>query len=340
MTDPARPSTSPDRRADQEALAWGLFLSLGLIWGSSFLFIKVGLDAGMPPFTLATWRMILASLFLAVMLRVTHGTWPRVGDAGRRLWILAMINVAIPALCIAWGEQSISSALTSVLNGLTPLFTIGIAAIVLRDEPITLNRLAGLCIGFGGAVLLATPNVGDGTATDATTALIAEIAVAAGALCYAIGAVYARHRITGVALVHDPRSGPRQASPIEIALPQAAFSALICGVAAILVEHPPGGVIGLPPDAVAWASVTWLGMLGSGLAYLLFFRLVRAWGATRTTMVTYVIPIVGITLGVVILGERLHPPEILGALLVLGGLVLTNSSVGGRVLFQRRTPTS
>jgi drug/metabolite transporter (DMT)-like permease len=332
---------TPDRaRRDREAFIWGLFLSLALIWGSSFLFIKIGLDAGMAPFTLVTWRMAMASLFLVVVLRLTRGRLPRAPGAPRRLMILALINVAIPGLLISWGEQSITSALTSVLNGLTPLFTIGIAALVLRDEPITLNRLAGLLIGFGGAILLASPNLSSsGPGVTTTAALIGEIAVALGALSYAIGAVYSRHRITGSALVLDPASGLRRANPVEIALPQAAISGLVCGVVAIVFERPAGGLIALPPDPTAWLAVTWLGMLGSGVAYLLFFRLVHAWGATRTTMVTYAMPIVGITLGVVVLGEELHPAEIAGTVLILGGLVLANSSLGRRVLFQRRVPT-
>ncbi len=137
-----------------------------------------------------------------------------------------------------------------------------------------------------------------------------------------------------------PTSGHAGASPVEIALPQAALSGLICGVFAIVFERPAGGVLSLPPDPASWFSVTWLGMLGSGLAYLLFFRLVRAWGATRTTMVTYAMPIVGISLGIIVLHEQLHVVEILGTVLILGGLVLANSSVGKRVLFQRSGPTS
>jgi drug/metabolite transporter (DMT)-like permease len=333
---PIRPRAA---RSDQEAFIWGLFLSLALIWGSSFLFIKIGLDAGMAPFTLVTWRMAMASLFLVVVLRFSRGRVPRAPGSFRRLTILALFNVAVPALLISWGEQSISSALTSVLNGLNPLFTIVIAALVLRDEPITLNRLAGLLIGFGGAALIASPNIGQsGSGVSATAALLGELAVALGALSYAVGAVYARHRITGHALVDDPDAGLRQASPVEIALPQAAISGVFCGIFALLFERPADGLLALPPDATAWFAVTWLGMLGSGLAYLLFFRLVRAWGATRTTMVTYAMPIVGISLGFMVLREQLHPIEIVGSVLVLAGLILANSSVGRRVLFQRRTP--
>ena len=337
----SQPASSPSHaaRSDREAFIWGLFLSLALIWGSSFLFIKIGLDAGMAPFTLVTWRMVMASLLLVVVLRFTRGRMPRASGSVRRLTILALCNVAIPGLLISWGEQSISSALTSVLNGLNPLFTIVIAALVLRDEPITLNRLAGLLIGFGGAALIASPNLGQsGPGVGGTAALLGELAVALGALSYAVGAVYSRHRITGHALVDDPEAGPRQASPVEIALPQAAISGVFCAIFALLFERPADGLIALPPDAASWFSVTWLGMLGSGLAYLLFFRLVRAWGATRTTMVTYAMPIVGISLGFIVLQEAFQPVEVVGTVLVLAGLILAHSSVGRRVLYQRRMP--
>ena len=326
--------------AGRESFIWGMFLSLALIWGSSFLFIKIGLDAGMGPFTLVTWRMAMATLFLVIALRVSRGRIPRASGSLRRLTFLALCNVAVPGLLISWGERSISSALTSVLNGLNPLFTIVIAALVLRDEPITLNRLGGLLIGFGGAALIASPNLGQsGSGVSPTAALLGEVAVALGALSYAIGAVYSRHRITGHALVDDPDRGPRQASPVEIALPQAAIAGVFCSIFAVAFERPTGGLVALPPDPAAWFSVTWLGMLGSGLAYLLFFRLVRAWGATRTTTVTYVMPIVGISLGYIVLQEQLHPIEIAGTILVLAGLFLANSSVGQRVLFQRRMPS-
>jgi drug/metabolite transporter (DMT)-like permease len=325
-------------RSEREAFVWGLFLSLALVWGSSFLFIKIGLNSGMPPFTLVTWRMAMASLFLVVALRATKGRWPNAAGANRKLVILALFNVALPALLISWGAQSISSALASVLNALTPLCAIVVAAFVLHDEPITLNRLAGLLIGFGGAALIASPNLGQaGPEATAMAALLGEIAVATGALSYAFGAVYARHRITGRRLVVDGGGG-RQASPVEIALAQAAISCLVCGVVAVILERPAGGVLSLPPDPSAWFAVTWLGMLGSGLAYILFFRIVRAWGATRTTLVTYVMPVVGITLGVVVLNEQLQPAEILGAALIICGLVLANAAIGGRVLYRRNAP--
>jgi drug/metabolite transporter (DMT)-like permease len=170
----------------------------------------------------------------------------------------------------------------------------------------------------------------------ATDAILGELAVALAALSYACGAVWARHRITGQPLVLDPATGPRPPTPVEIALPQVAFAAALTFVLSTLTDRPTGGVVPLPPDAVSWISVTWLGMLGSGFAYLLFFGIMRTWGATRTTLVTYALPVVGIALGVIVLDEALHPAEIVGTVLVLVGLAVSNARVGQRVVYGRR----
>ena len=134
--------------------------------------------------------------------------------------------------------------------------------------------------------------------------------------------------------------GLQAAVPDRIALPQVAMAgALILGLT-LAVERPPDGLVHVPPSPAAWFSVLWLGVLGSGAAYLLYFRLIRSWGATRTSLVTYALPVVGIALGVIVLSEALHPAEIVGALLILGGLVLANIAVGQRRLFGRRPATA
>jgi drug/metabolite transporter (DMT)-like permease len=232
---------SQAERARADALTWAWFVSLALIWGSSFLFIKIGLDEGLPPLTLVAYRLGIATLFLAVLVRLTGGRVPRSADALGRLAILAVLNVAIPFVLITWGAQFIPSAVTSIFNATVPLFTIVIAAFVLHDEPITLNRLAGLAIGFAGAVLLASPNLGVGGSRDDGSALVGELAVAGGSLAYAIASVYARHRITGRPLVDDPRTGPRAPTPVEIALPQVAIAGVVILALTVAVERPAGG---------------------------------------------------------------------------------------------------
>jgi drug/metabolite transporter (DMT)-like permease len=323
-------------RARPEAQTWALFVALALVWGSSFLFIKIGLDEGLAPFTLVTLRLAIATVFLAVSLWLGGGRLPRNRDAWQRLVVVAVINVALPFTLLTWGAQFIPSAVTAIGNATVPLFAIVIASLVLHDEPITLNRLVGLLVGFVGAILLVSPNLGEGGgSSDTLQALVGELAVAGASLSYACGAVYIRHRITGQPLIDDPVTGPRPMSPVEVALPQVAIAGVITAALAAVTEQPAASGGWLPPSLAAWFAVAWLGMLGSGVAYMLYFRLIRAWGATRTTLVTYVMPIVGITLGVIILGEQLHVAEIAGAALIIGGLVFANAQVGQRRLFGR-----
>jgi drug/metabolite transporter (DMT)-like permease len=325
-------TTAAARRPDATAL-WVVFGALSMAWGSSFLFIKIGVEEGLPPLSLVSFRLWIASAFLAIALRLIGGRFPRGRAALTRLGVLSIINVVIPFTLITWGEQFISSALAGILNGLVPLFIIVLAGFLLRDEPITTNRLAGLVIGFVGAALLLSPNLGTGPAgVDATMTLIGELAVALASLSYAFAGVFIRRSISGQPLVDDPVRGPRPLSPVETALPQCIAAATVTTTMAFLFERS-GGILTLPPSLSAWFAVAWLGIIGSGIAYLLFFRLISAWDATRTSLVTYVMPIVAIALGVILLGERLDVAEIVGAVLVISGLVLANSSFGQRRLF-------
>lgn len=332
------PTPTPvDSPARPVVPVWVSFASLSLIWGSSFLFIKIGLDEGLPPFVLVSYRLWSAAAFLVVVMRLTGGRLPRTRHAWSRLTVLSLINVAIPFSLITWGEQFTSSAVAAIFNGLVPLFVIVIAALVLHDEPITLNRLVGLVTGFCGAVLLASPNLGRGASAAGSMELIGELAVAVASLSYALAAVFTRHSITGRPLINDPVRGPRPPTSVEIALPQVVIAAVMVTVVAALVELGGTAPVVIPPTLSAWFAVLWLGLLGSGVAYLLAFRIIRAWGATRMTLVTYVMPVVGIVLGVIVLSEQLHLAEILGTVLIIGGLLLANSRYGQRRLYGRAT---
>lgn len=331
MTSP----TSHERPTRPSVPVWASFVALSLVWGSSFLFIKIGLDQGLPPFVLVTYRLWSAAIFLVLVMRLTRGHLPRTRHAWSRLAVLGIINVAVPFSLITWGEQFTSSAIAAIGNGLVPLFAIVVASLVLHDEPITLNRLVGLVVGFVGAVLLASPSLGSGTGIGGSMELVGEVAVAVASLSYAVAAVYTRHSITGQPLIQDPERGPRPPTSVEIALPQVLVAAVAVTVMALVVELGKPTPVFAPPTLPAWFAVLWLGLLGSGVAYLLAFRIIRAWGATRMTLVTYIMPIVGITLGVLVLSEQLHAAEIAGTVLIIGGLLLANSRYGQRRLYGR-----
>ena len=313
---------------------WLVFITLAFVWGSSFLWIKVGVTEGLTPLMLVAYRLWIGFLFLLVVGRLTGARLPQRRTLALQLGLVGLLNTAVPFVLITWGEQWIASALASILNGLVPLFTIVIAALLLRDEPITVNRLVGLLVGFAGAVLLLGRNLGPTPTADAQLALAGELAVVLASVCYAFAAVVFRWRFSGKDVIDDPVHGLRSMNPVEFALLPVFFGAVTSTVLALLIDAR-AGVAVTPPNLTAWIAVVWLGTLGSGLAYVLYFQLLKAWGATRSTLVTYAMPIVGLALGVIILGERIDLQIVAGSALIIGGIALVNSSIGQRRLFGR-----
>jgi drug/metabolite transporter (DMT)-like permease len=314
---------------------WAGFLLLAFIWGSSFLFIKIGLDEGLGTLTLVSYRLLIATAFLLAVGLVTGARMPRDRRALLIVGALGPLNIVVPFILVTGGEQYISSALASILNGLVPLFTIVLAAIALRDEPITLNRLAGLGVGFAGAALLVSPNLTGDAVGLGGDQLLGELMLVGACIAYAVSAVYIRGLVSGKPLARNADGTRRPMTAVEVSIVQSVVATVMIMALALVFEGRPGVPFALPPSLAALFSVAWLGLLGSGVAYLLLFRIIDRWGATRTTLVTYLMPVVGIALGVLVLQETLHTAEILGTVLVIGGVVLANSSIGNRRLAGR-----
>jgi drug/metabolite transporter (DMT)-like permease len=310
---PASPNPSP--AAASSRVDWLLFILLGFLWGSSYLFIKIGVDAGLQPFTLVALRLLVGFALLAVVVAAAREQLPRSVRTYGHLLVMAAFSVAIPFSLITWAEQSVDSTLASVLNGTVPLFVIVIAAVFLRDEPISMNRLAGLAIGFIGVAIL----VGFDPAQLAGGDFGAKVALIGSSVSYAIGGVYARRMVHGL-------------RPMIPALFQVGFALVIVGILAFIYEQP----LDIPMRADAILAVIWLGLLGSGAAYLVFFRLLGRWGATRTSLVAYLLPVYGIVLGAIVLSEPVDARLIVGTALVIGGIALVNARWGSRALFGRR----
>jgi drug/metabolite transporter (DMT)-like permease len=289
---------------------WVLFLLLGFFWGSSYLFIKVGVDAGLEPFTLVAIRVAIGLTLLGVIGVVSRVRLPREPRTWAHLAVIGVLSVALPFLLITWAEQEVDSTLASVINGAIPLVVIVLAAAVLPDERLTGPRVAGLLVGFAGLVIL----VGFDPATLAASGGLPVAALVGSTVSYAAGGVYARRYLGGV-------------RPLVLALGELGFALLYVAPLAVLLE----GTQGLPHTAEGWFAVAWLGLLGSGLAFLIFFRLLTRWDATRTSLVAYLIPVFGLTLGAVVLGERVDAGLLLGTALIVGGIALVN-------LRRRRTP--
>jgi drug/metabolite transporter (DMT)-like permease len=296
---------------------WLLFVILGFMWGSSYLFIKIGVDAGLTPFTLITLRLLLGFVLLATVVAIAREPLPRNARTYGHLIVMGAVNIAIPFSLITWAELTVDSALAAILNAAVPLFVILIAAVFLRDERITANRLAGLALGFIGVVIL----VGFDPAKLASGSLAGEIALIGSTISYACGAVYARRNIHGL-------------RPMIPAIFQVGFALAMVTVLAFVFERPIDIVSQMKPEAIF--AVVWLGILGSGLAYLVFFRILGRWGATRTSMVAYLLPVFGIALGALVLQEAIDARLLIGTALVIAGVAMVNSKFGSRPLFERR----
>jgi drug/metabolite transporter (DMT)-like permease len=294
---------------------WGVFGALGFMWGSSYLFIKIGVET-LAPWTLIAMRLGIGLAVLASVVALAREPLPRHPRIYGHLVVMSVVNIALPFYLITNAEQTVDSALAAILNATVPLFAIVIAALALHDEPITVNRLAGLAVGFVGVVLLVGRGLGDVLAGSGGS-LYGELALVGSSVSYAAGAVYARRNVRGL-------------RPMIPALFQVFFAFLISAALALLLERPLATE--LREDALV--SVLWLGILGSGLAYLAFFRLLGRWGATRTALVAYLLPVVGIVLGAVVLAEEVDARILLGTALVIGGVALVNSRYGRRTLFR------
>jgi drug/metabolite transporter (DMT)-like permease len=287
---------------------WAAFAALGLIWGSSFLWIKIAVvETG--ALTLVAFRLLFGALGLAAVMLAQRTRLPR----DRRTWLafafMALVNTALPFVLITWAEQHIDSSLAAILNATVPLFTIVIAHFWLQDEKITAGRLAGLLLGFVGIVVLVSRDLNAGVWTGALTGqgLLGQGAMLLAVISYATALTFSRRYLRG------------QPPVLQAGLVVIIADALIWGVAPV-AERP----LNLPDTALAWFAIGWLGLLGSCAAYLLFFYLINAWGPTRASLVTYVFPVVGLVLGIIFLREPADWRLLFGSLLIVGGLAVVN----------------
>lgn len=294
---------------------WLIFLALGVMWGSSYLFIKIAVD-DFGTFTLVALRLAIGAALLWTVLRIAGQRLPREPRVYGHLLVMSLVNIAIPFLLITWAERSVESALAAVLTALVPLFVVVLAPLFIHDEPLRVNGIVGLAIGFIGVVVLTSREL------NGTGDLVSDLALVGSSVSYAAGAVYSRRNVRGL-------------PPLIPAVFQVTFAMLITGLVALLVEQPWNA----RPDVSAVFAILWLGVLGSGVAYLAFFRLLARWGATRTSLVAYVLPIVGIVLGFLVLQEPIDARMLLGTALIIAGVALVNSRFGRRLMFERKRAT-
>lgn len=297
--------------------SWQLqFLVLSAIWGSSFLFIKV-LGEHWPALWVAFGRCTVGALTLVVLVRLGGESLMREG----RLWlhcaVAAALFNAVPFSLFAFGEQHISSILAGLWNATTPLWTLVISMAAFPEQRPTPGRIAGLALGFAGAVTLLGPwrSLGGG-------ALIGDLACALAAACYGLGFPYTRRHLAG-----------SRHSGIVLSACQLTCASLML---AVLLPFSSPATVHL--GWRGWGSLLALGALGSGVAYVLNYAIVRARGASMASTVTYAIPVFSTLLGVVVLSERLYWNEPAGAVVLLAGIALSQRGQTTAPASARRAP--
>lgn len=294
------------RRRD---IPWQLqFLILSATWGSSFLFIKV-LGEHWPALWVAFGRVTVGAVTLVVLVRLGGERLMR----EPRLWlhcaVAAALFNAVPFTLFAFGEQHISSILAGLWNATTPLWTLVISMVAFPEQRPTPGRIAGLGLGFAGVVVLLGPwrALGGG-------ALVGDLACAGAAACYGLGFPYTRRHLAGS--VH---------SGVVLSACQ-----LTCASVMLAVLLPFSSPATTQLGWKGWGSLLALGVLGSGVAYVINYALVRARGASAASTVTYAIPVFSTLLGVVVLSEHLYWNEPVGAVVLLAGIALSQIGQGAR----------
>lgn len=283
-----------------------MLAALAAIWGAAFMLIEIGLR-DLPPGALIAGRLGSAAvtLWIVVALRgrltaALAGVRPFAGQ----LAVAALVNTALPFFLIAWGQQYVDSGVAAILSASAPLFTVLLAALVVRSERVRGIQLAGFLLGFSGVVLVVGGRPGD-------AGVLGALAVVAGAACYAAGALYVSHRLADL-------------SPLDVAVGLLTWSAVFTAPA----------FFGLGGREVGWesaAAVLALGVLATAVAFQLYFALIAGAGAPKAMLVTYLVPASALVYGVTLLGEPLTAFAVGGLALVLAGVGLGTGAVRPRV---------
>ena len=280
-----------------------LLILLAALWGPSFLFIKVAVSE-IPPLTLVLGRVSIAAVLLTLFLWAQGKTLPHSHTVWRHLAVMGLIHNAIPFVLFGWGEQYIDSALASILNGTVPLFTIILAHYFAVDDRLTPAKLGGAVVGFAGLLLLIVPSLTDGVQVT-TWGLLA---VALASAMYGVAIVYSRNHLRGL-------------PPLVAPAGQMIMATIYLLPLSLLLDRP----FSLPPLSLpALGSMLALGVLGTAVAFVVYYRLLETAPASYVSMTTYLIPVFGVILGTLVLKERLTWHSYAGFTLILLGVMIVN----------------
>lgn len=276
-----------------------LLVLLAAIWSSSFMFIKIGV-ATIPPATMVACRMLLAAIILLAYVRVQGHRIPLTMAAWSTFAFVGVVGNVIPFWLISWGEIVVDSGLAAILMGTMPVATVLLAHAFTTDERLTPRRGAGVVLGFAGTILL----VGVSALSGLGAAVLAQIAVVGGALCYAVTTVFVRR----FARLPDPVMAAGAVSAGAIVIVPWAF----------LTDNP----LALSPSWQSLAAVAVLGVVSTGIAALIYFYLVRVVGAAVFSQVNFITPVLGVVIGIVFLGETPNADAWLALAMIVSGIWL------------------
>jgi len=287
---------------------WLYLFALAILWGTSFLFVKIAVRT-IAPATLVAARFVIAAAVLSVAVRARGLRLP----TSRRVWshylLMGVIGNSLPFTLIAWGQIRVDVGLAGILLGVMPLMTVLMAHFFVPGERMTPRMVGGLSVGFVGLVVLLGPEALlelGGQASD----LPSQVAILSAAVCYAISTILVRRLATLDALVSA-------ATVMWI-------TSAIMVPAALWMDRPWDQDLSV--EAVA--SVVWLGLFATALATIFYFRVIQSAGPTFLSLMNYLIPVVALTAGAVVLDEEPAGTILIGLVLILTGLAI--SQLGGR----------
>ena len=284
---------------------WGMLILLSIFWGGSFFFVEIALR-DFQPFTLVFLRVTLAALILICVVYIRGQRMP----ASLRLWgaflVMGALNNALPFSLIVWGQTRIDSGVASILNATTPIFTVLLAHMFTSDERLTVRKFFGVLIGFLGVYIMLKPELKDGFSWRG----LGQLAVLGAACLYGFAGIFGKRF--------------KETSPVVNSAGMLICSSLMMLPLAILIDSP----WSFSPSLESVAAIFCVAIISTVLAYLLYFRILAAAGATNVLLVTFLIPISALLLGVGVLGEVIKVLEYVGMGCIFLGLIV----IDGRVL--------
>jgi drug/metabolite transporter (DMT)-like permease len=287
---------------------WLILGTLAVIWGGAFFFIGVAVRH-VPPLTYVWLRVSIAAIAMWLFLRVRGQSLGLPPQAWGSIFLLALLNNALPFTLFGWGQTHIASGLASILNATTPIWGVVVAHFLTHDERMSPRKIAGVLLGFGGVATMIGPTM----LSSLGNAAPAQLACVTASLSYALAAVWAR-RFRRMGL-----------SPMSVTTGQLTAAAAIMFPLAIFVDRPWTHAF---PPLTAWGAIVALALMCTAFGYVLYFRLIETSGATNALLVTLLVPPVAILLGALFLNETLAPQDFLGLALIALGL----AAIDGRLL--------